>query len=402
MEYGGSLALDPPAPEDENNVIVALNQSHRVTSINLTVTNPLMQKLSDIEGPFLELEDLILLSQDTSRLTLPSAFGCGTRRLRTLHLTRIAFFALPHLLYSSRNIIDLQLHDVLNPWLLLPEALTDALSGMAQLRSLSLHLLPIIDHIGIPPPSRTRFLLPALTHLNFQGITEYLERLVGGVDAPHLGAIEITFVFNGSQDESAYISNLRKSIDWIAMHRSHRRVHIQVSEHGISVNWMKPGAPAYIKLQVSCERLSKQLSSMSRILTHFHSFYPGVEDLHISATRQSIWEDSTLWPELLTSFTGVKWLHVTADPSTDIVLVLQQHGQPDKSVLPSLQKLYVVQPETRRVPLSETVESLMISRSLSGHPIAVEYERLCQIDELYGAGTMYANFRRQYPLTRLK
>ena len=34
--YGGSLALDPPAPEDENNIMAALKQSDRVITIFLS------------------------------------------------------------------------------------------------------------------------------------------------------------------------------------------------------------------------------------------------------------------------------------------------------------------------------------------------------------------------------
>ena len=38
MEYGGSPALDPPAPEDEDNIMAAIKQSDRVSHISLTVT----------------------------------------------------------------------------------------------------------------------------------------------------------------------------------------------------------------------------------------------------------------------------------------------------------------------------------------------------------------------------
>ena len=134
----GISALDPPAPEDEDNIMAALKQSDRVSSISLTVTTSLLDKLYAIERPFSELEDLVLLSRDSVQLTLPSTFRWGPR-LRRLHLTRIAFPALLQLLHSSRNLVDLQLHEVLNPWYFSPEALTNALSGMAQLQSLSLH-----------------------------------------------------------------------------------------------------------------------------------------------------------------------------------------------------------------------------------------------------------------------
>jgi hypothetical protein len=142
----------------------------RIRSTHLTVTNTLLEKLSAVERPVLELEDLVLLTQDRLRQTLPShTFGRGTR-LRSLHLTRVTYFALPRLLYPSRKIVDLQLHEVLSPWLSSPESLTDALSGMAQLQSLSLHFFPTTNHIGISLPSRKRVVLPALTRFNFRGV----------------------------------------------------------------------------------------------------------------------------------------------------------------------------------------------------------------------------------------
>jgi hypothetical protein len=114
VDYGGSPALDPPTPEEEDNVVAALGQSDRVRSISLTVTSSLLKRLSAIEVQFLELEDLVLLFQDSVRLNLPSAFQSGPR-LRSLHSTRVSFPALIPLLYSSENLVDLQLHEVLNP-----------------------------------------------------------------------------------------------------------------------------------------------------------------------------------------------------------------------------------------------------------------------------------------------
>jgi hypothetical protein len=138
VQYGGSPALDPPAPEDEDPIVAALKQSDRVTSMSLTVTRSLLEKLSAIERPFSGLEDLVLLSQDDMQLTLPHSFQWGLR-LRRLHLTSINCPVLLQLLHSSKNIVDLHLHGALRPSRFPPEVLTNALSGMVQLRSLSLH-----------------------------------------------------------------------------------------------------------------------------------------------------------------------------------------------------------------------------------------------------------------------
>jgi hypothetical protein len=316
VEHGRSPSADPPTPEDkDNNIIAALNQSDRVTSFGLAITMP---QLSDIKGPFLGLEDLVL-SLDTERQT-PNAFGWGI--LRSFHLTRIALFALPRFLYYYRNLVDLQLHEVFDTRLCSLEALTDALSEMAWLRSLSLHLLPTTDHVGVSLPSQTRVVLPSLTHLNFQGMSQYLENFVGGVDAPHLGTIEITFKLSNGSILVTDFSYLCTFTDRIEMHKSHSQVHIWSSEHVIAISCMQPGARTCIKLQVFCRQLSDQLSFMSRILIHLPAFHSDMEDLHISETRKARGEDSRLWLEPLNSFTSVKWIHVTANLSTDIVYVL--------------------------------------------------------------------------------
>jgi len=400
VEYGGSLALDPPTPEDEDNIMAALKQSDRVSSISLTVTNSLLEKLSAIERPIPELEDLVLLSRDSVRLTLPSAFGWGTR-LRCLHLTRIVFFALPQLLYSSRNLVDLQLREVLNPWLFSPEALTDALSGMAQLRSLSLHLLLTIDHIGVSLPSRKRVVLPALTRLDFRGITTYLEDLVAGIDTPRLGDIKLTFFKESIPDHS----KLSEFIDRIPILKSYRRADILSSERAISISLKPPGTPARLKLQFFNKPLSVRLSSLAQICIHSSTFPFNVEDLRISVTRQPRRKDilcDRQWLGLLSSFTGVKWFHLDGNLSTNIVRILQLPDSRHETVLPALHKLYIPQPGPRHAPLPEAVVSFMTSHRLSGHPIGVEYERLRHISELRGTGTVYAQCHHHYSLTRLE
>ena len=385
VQYGGSLALDPLAPEDEENIMAALRQSDRVGSISLTVTNSLLENLSTISEPFLELEELVLLPRDNMQLTLPSAFRWGPR-LRCLHSTRVAFPALLQLLYSSRNLVDLQLHEVFDPWHVSPEALTDALSGMAQLRSLSLHFLPTAYYPAPSPRSRRRVVLPVLTHLNFRGIAQYLEDIVARIDAPRLGYIEVTF-FNKIIID---LSKLSEFINRVEMHKSYRRAHILSSERAISISLIQPGAPACLKLQLFCESLSGQLFSMARICIHFSDFLFNVEDLRISATRPPRWNNSLYsghWLELISSFTGVKWFHVAGNLSTNVVRALRPPDRRREIVLPALHRLYIPQPGQRHAPLREAVVSFITSRRLSGHPIWVEYEPLCHISELRRTGT---------------
>ena len=380
-EYGGSLALNPPAPEDEDNIMAALKQSDRVTSISLTVTSSLLERLSAVEEPFSELEHLVLLTRDNVQLTLPSTFRWGPR-LRYLHLTtRIAFYTLLQLLHSSGNLVDLQLHGVLNPRRFSLDTFANTLSGMAWCQSLSLYFLPTDYYLTLSPPPGERVVLPVLTRLNFRGFAEYLDYLVARTDAPHLREIEVTF-FN-SNNRMFDLSPLAKFIDRTGMHTSHRRAHILSFERAISISLIQPGSATCLKLRLLREPMSEQRTFMGQVCIHFSALLFNVEDLRISATRPSRWYEGffNAWLRRpLNAFTGVNRLHVVGNLSTAILQAFQ---------LDPLQNLYVLQPGPRHVPLREAVVSYMISRRLSGYPIEVEYEQSER--EPCGTGTIYAS-----------
>jgi hypothetical protein len=66
-----------------------------------------------IERPFPELENLVLLSQDDERLILPTLFGGAHDFVLSTRLGS-SFPSLLQLLHSSRNLVDLHLHKVLD------------------------------------------------------------------------------------------------------------------------------------------------------------------------------------------------------------------------------------------------------------------------------------------------
>ncbi|KAH9066119.1 hypothetical protein EDB83DRAFT_737603 [Lactarius deliciosus] len=381
VQFGGSPELYPPAPKDEGNIMTVLKQSGRVSSINLTTTRSLLKRFSSIKRPFSELEDLVLLSRDGVRLMLPSAFRWGSR-LRCLHSTRIAIPGLLQLLYSSTNLVDLQLHDAFDSWEYSPEALTNALSGMVHLRSLSLHLPSTTNHY-FPPPSGEHIVLLVLTRLNFRGTTEYLEGLVVRIDAPRLENIEISF-FNKLVFD---VSVLGKFIDRIKIQKLYRRAHILSSRRDITISLIQPGAPACLKLQLFCEPSSEQLLFMTQVCNPLSAFLSNVEDLRISMTRPLEGGDSDYsgWRDLLISFTGVRWFHLDWDHSTNIVRDVQLPNRGYETMLPSLHILYTPRPGQRRAALGKAVVSFMVLPRFSGH-MAVEYERLCHINELRETG----------------
>ena len=167
VDYGENH--HPPTLEDEENIMAALEHTDRVRSISFTVSNSLLKKLGTISKPFLELEDLVLLSNDNSQLTLPSAFWWG-HRLRTLHSNRIAFASLLQLLLPSQNLVNIQLDEIPSAIYFPPEAFANALRGVTQLQTLSLHFLsypPRRNFLSLTPSSGDRVVLPLLTRFKY-------------------------------------------------------------------------------------------------------------------------------------------------------------------------------------------------------------------------------------------
>ncbi len=382
VHYGGFPNLDPPAPEDDDNIIAALKQSGRVSSIGLTVTSCLLEKLSAISEPFSELEELTLLSRDNVQLTLPSAFRWGPR-LRTLHSTRIAFPSLPQLLSPSQDLVDLQLHEIPSDGYFYPEAFADALSGMTQLQTLSLHFLslpPRRNYLGLPPPSGERSVLPALTCLKYRGTSKYLDNLVARIDAPHLGDIDITFFNQPTMDASQF----GRLIDRIEMLRSQFRADVLTSERAISISFTQPNAPTRLELRISCEQFDWQLSSMAQICNYFSPFLFRVEVLGIKTAQPPIGQDdvdSEQWLELVRAFSGTKDFRVAGVHATDILRALRRANRghtTDTTVLPALRKLKTRMPLVG--PLWDAAKSFVTSRQLSGRPVGVYVSRFsCHI-----------------------
>src|SRR6266702_2016642 len=272
VNYGGFPMHPPRAPEDEDNIMAALEQSDRVYSINLTVSSSLLKKLSTISEPFSELEELVLLSQDNVQLTLLSTFWWG-HRLRTLHSTRIAFPSLPQLLLPSQDLVDLQLHEIPGVGYFSPEAFANALCGMTQLQILSLHFLsslPRRNYLALPPPPGDRVVLPALICFKYRGISKYLDSLVARIDAPRLGDIDITFFSQPTLDAL----QLGLFIDRIDTRGSPLQAEILSSGGAIciSITFTQPGSLTRLGLKIPCEQLDWQLSSISQICDHFSSF----------------------------------------------------------------------------------------------------------------------------------
>ena len=377
-----------PNTEDEDNIMAALKQSDRVTSVSLIVTKSLLEKLSAVERPFSELEELVLRSRDSVPLILPSAFRWGLR-LRTLHLTRAAIPTLQELLTPCTGLVDLRLHQIPKIGYFPPEALATALSKMTHLRLLSLHFLSFTfprNYRGLRE-SCERVVLLSLTSFKYRGTSKYLDSFLARIDAPRLRDIDIRFF---SQPQMVAF-HLARFINRIETQKSHRQTDILSSEHAISISFTQPEVPLRLELHISCNLLARQLSSMAQICIGLSSFLLNVEDLCISVTRTISGQDDSdreEWLNLTRPFIGTKWVHVVGEHSTNLMLALRHSQIRRETVLPSLCKLSIREPEPRCAPSRDAVVSFMHSRRRLGHIIALEYER-SWITERRGTGTAF-------------
>ncbi|KAH9066649.1 hypothetical protein EDB87DRAFT_1587371 [Lactarius vividus] len=376
VQYGGSPALDPPSPEDEDNVIAALEQSDRVSSISLTITH------------------LVLL---------------GDHAFRRLQSTGIYLPSLPQLLSPSVNLVDLQLHEIPGVGYFSPEAFASAL------QSFSLHFISPASRPSridlSPSPPGERIILPALTYLKFRGASEYLNSLVTRIDAPSLVEIEVRF-FN---QLVFHLSQLFRFIDRIEMQWLHRRADINFSERVVSITFTQPDSHTRLALQISCEHLDWQLSSIAQICDNFSPFLSnalfnttqqsmaqiygpspslsGVQDLGVGTTQQSTAQihdlpspflpsvqdlgiGTTRRPSAMDDVDGEQWLGLIRafDWRRSLSYILGALCPVDgehTTVLPALRNLRILRLVSIHGPLREAVELFAASRRLSCHPVQV-------------------------------
>jgi hypothetical protein len=408
VNYGGTSVLEPPSPEDDDNIVAALKQSDRVSSISLTVTSSLLDKLSTITEPFSELEQLTLLSRDNMKKSLPSTFRWGPR-LGSVHATRIAFPSLPQHLLPSQEIVEIQLHEIPISGYFSPEAFADAVSGMTQLRVLSLHFISILprrNYLRLPPPPGERATLPALTCFKYRGTSKYLDNFVARIDSPSLEDIDITLFSQPTMDAL----QLGRFIDRIEVPHPNSRADIQISRHAISICFTRPGSPARFDLRVPCEHLDWQLSSMAQICSKFSPFLSLVEDLDIETTNPPTVQadmDSGQWPGLIRSFRGAKDFRITGELATAILQALGQERT--IAMLPSLRDLCVPELRSAYGRLWEAASSFISSRwppSNSGHvsqlstvfPVACRNEVMTGIRQQYFCGLCSSSFAERQGL----
>ena len=383
-----SLGIWPPFPivvycenasaVDEkglSNIIAALEHRDRISDVHLFDTNgPALEKvLAIMEEPFHTLEVFHLSSFDESVPVFPETFSAGSApRLRSLTLSGIPFSTSHKFILSISQVESLYLLDIPNSGYISPEEMVTFLAALPNLKYL---------HIGFrsPPPRPiqtnwsplTRAILPALTFLYFSGVSEYFEDIVARIDTPSLEWLDIAFFM----DLVFHIPRLHDFIDRTKSLGSHNQAFMEFSSMEIKIMF-----GLSFHLEVRCERLDWQLSSISQIFSEQPSLLSHAEQLELCenlALARTTWKtepdmDSSLWLELFRLFTSVQSLYLSETLVPPVAVALQELSDEGTiGLLPALQSVFMegLQPVG---PEQKAIQSFVDSRRLSGHPVIIQ------------------------------
>ena len=372
-----------PLPEDYD-FDAAIVHRDRVCEIKLDITSSQLQRLASAmleQFPALiHLRlDLDLLSSRPT-LALPDGFlGGSAPRLKYLWLRSIPFPALPKLLLSATDLIQLSLVDLPHSGYISPEGIVAALAVLVNLESLTIEFASPLSFPGAGsrrslPPART--VLPALMSLKFQGVSDYLEDLVARIDAPLLEFTWITFFHQLIFDIPLLGEFMRRTTSFKAPDEAH----LNLDDSGVLVRFL-PRTGAFGEgsmLRISCRVLEWQLSSLVQLITSFFPSIYTVEQLYIGTIHMlpSQWQDdieNVQWLEIFHPFTSVKAFYVSKEFVQCIAPALKEvAGGRVTDVLPGLKSLFLEGLQSSG-SVQEAVEKFVRARQLSGHPVAVSH-----------------------------
>ncbi|KAH9004453.1 hypothetical protein EDB86DRAFT_3071930 [Lactarius hatsudake] len=273
---------------------------------------------------------------------LPGTFlGGGVPRLQRICLDGIPFPTAPTLLFSARDLVNVNLRDIPDTGYVSPEAVVTSLAALSGLKYLTLGFRwgPSSSNPRRLPTTRT--ILPALTRFYFEGFFEYLEHFVAQIDAPQLDCLGIDYLEYWDEEEIAdyQIPQLCKFVDrseklklsWF------RRMELRIQLNTVSIEFVHGDQPSF--------QLSIQDEGITQVLGQICGTLSNVDCLFIGSGRtepDELLGDDIEWLQLLRTLTAVKALCVQDELSHHVALALEHvTWEPERAaeVLPALELL---------------------------------------------------------------
>jgi hypothetical protein len=340
-----------------------LEQHHRVHQIHMDILDDLWKRIVTVmQKPFPALRSLTFQSLPNNPLHLSDTFLNGSApSLQVLVLHDISFPSLPRLLSSTGDLTSLHLRNIPDSGYIPPEEMATSLSALPKLKSLIFDFKPSLQlhlkemgQVQLSPPA-TRFVLPTLTQLEFEGVSEYLETLAARIDAPLLDDFQITFFHQAILGFDDFLSHIPQTIRFFGLLDSFSSSSLTLKFHYSNTSISFPSntmchsetLPSWYT-SIDCKRLDWQVMSVARICSQM-PFCSHVKSLNIRHSWHPMIQkdvpeiDSMLWSQLFHTFSSVQCLEIPAMLESSIAPALQGlMGESAAEVLPSLQNLSIV------------------------------------------------------------
>ena len=379
-----------------DHVIADLQYSDRICQLEIFLnghfdTTWQVEKLEKLwiamQDPFPELTVLHLSTGPFSYepVLSDSFLGGSAPRLRYFFLKSILFPGLSKLLLSATHLVELCLVDIPRSGYISPEAMVTSLSMLTCLDKLYLGFASPQFHPDLKSrhlPSLTRSVLPALTEFSFEGVNEYLERLLAHIDAPRLNCLSTKFFLDinfNAPDFTQFISRTPTLGTYDEAHLTCNYREYQVS---LCQSHREPSGHKMVNVRIvdSDQRQAsdRRLSALARVCTtsslrHFLT----MESLYIDGNEYTyidLWNPTirnTEWLDLLLAFTAVKNLYLSKLFSRPIAVALQElTGGRTMEVLPALKNVFLEGFHPSE-PVNEGIARFVSARQLANHPVAI-------------------------------
>jgi hypothetical protein len=377
-------------PPNVANVISVLKQHNRVCKIGVYhLSKSFLKELAVTSESFPVLIELELATLTRDLPILPDSFlGGSVPHLRSLKLDGVPFPGIGKLLLSTRDLVFLSLEFIPSSGFISPEAMVDILSALTKLESLHLNfeIPPFWTHEASQLP-HTRVILPALTHFDYEGDTEYLEDMVSRIDAP-LTKISVGFI-----DELTFdIPLLRDFFDRTQILDAPDRAYAAFSSFDaeISFSQRKDNYFKILDLKMPFYPPDSQLSSLAQALSWLLPSLSSLEFLGIVYRDwSSDWQhevENAEWMELLRPFIGVKDLALDKQFVSSVASALQDLvGEQVTEILPALQNI-ILKDSQSSGPVPEGIGEFIAARELSGRLVVVHHGTRSSSGSNYFAG----------------
>ena len=353
-----------------DNTVVALRRSSYILKIDLWGSSgPASEEvLAAMQHPFPEITHLRLGAYDAP--VVPDSFlGGSAPRLQYLHLERIPFPGLPKLLSSAIHLVELHLHRIPQSGYLSPEVMVTCLSALTSLERLSLGFqspqsYPNRESRRPPPPKRSIF--PALTHLQFRGVSEYLDDFVAQIKTLRLSNLHIIF-FNQIDFDARQLAQFIKRTPKLNVPDE---AHVIFHHEMVMIRFLSGGfGHAELHVEISCSGSEWQLSSLTQVCALCLPSLSTVKILYIDhLLSPGGWKNDhadAQWLDFLRPFDGTKSLYLSTIFASGVgtslkELILDRITE----VLPALQNIFTGR---QKAEITNGIERFVDARRLSGY-----------------------------------